>query len=201
MAGFSLSLVYSIKNRQMSHGDDYASTLDLSERTEIKAGGKTIISFDLSWKHSSFFRHEVTVVVKGWGGSQSPFHVPSVRTHLLLGTEPVSELTHSDFNQRHLPQDCTWVHRSLLPLAISCLIPVFGLVLVWFGLLWIGLVCFVLFSFALLGWLLGKSQWKGMPWCRLQCCCQGCAETPAQPGVSPMMEHLLSPDSLGSVSN
>lgn len=30
---------------------------------------------------------------------------------------------------------------------------------------------------------------------------KGCAETLAQPGVTPMMEHLLSPDSRGGVSN
>lgn len=48
----------------MSHKDDYASTLDLSASTGIKAGGKTIISFDLSGKRSSFFRHEVTVLVQ-----------------------------------------------------------------------------------------------------------------------------------------
>lgn len=57
MDGFSLLWIYNIKNGQMSHKDDYTSTLDLSARTEIKAGGKTITGFDLSWKRSSFFRH------------------------------------------------------------------------------------------------------------------------------------------------
>lgn len=157
MAGFSLLWVYNIKNGQMSHKDDYASTLDLSARTGIKAGGKTIISFDLSWKRSSFFRHEATVVVERWEGSLSPFHVTSVHIHHLLGTEPLSRSTHSDLSQRHLPWDCTWDHGSLPPWDVFQLSPVFGFILFFSG----------LFCFALLGWLMGRSRWRGMPWCRV----------------------------------
>lgn len=172
MAGFSRLWVYNIKNGQMSHKDDYASTLDLSARTGIKAGGKTIISFDLAWNRSSFFRHEVTVVVERWGESLSPFHFTSVHTHQLLRTEPASGLSHSDLGQRHLPWDCTWENGSPPPLDVFQLIPVFGLF--WFALFWFVLFCFVLLffvglrCFALLHWaLMGERRWKGMPWCRL----------------------------------
>lgn len=40
MEGFSLLWVYNIKNRRMSHKDDYNSTLDLSARTGIKVKEK-----------------------------------------------------------------------------------------------------------------------------------------------------------------
>lgn len=139
----------------MSYKDDYTSTVDLSARTGIKAGGETIISFDLSRKHSSFFRHEATVAVERWGRSLSPFYVTSVHTHQLLGAEPVSGLTHSDLSQRHLPWDCTREHGLLPPLDIFWLSPVFGLVL----------FCFVLFCFALLCWAgkWVKAGGKGCP--------------------------------------
>lgn len=142
MDGFSLLWIYNIKNGQMSHKDDYTSTLDLSARTEIKAGGKTITGFDLSWKRSSFFRHEVRVLVGRWGGTITPpLHVSTYSP--AAWDRACGRLTRSDPGQRMLPLGLyvgAWVAASpIYLLAHACV-----------------LFCFL--CFVLLGWLVSDGQ-------------------------------------------
>lgn len=125
MDGFSLLWIYNIKNGQMSHKDDYTSTLDLSARTEIKAGGKTITGFDLSWKRSSFFRHEVSVLVGRWGGTVTPPHHVSTYSPAAWD-RACGRLTRSDPGQRMLPLGLyvgAWVTASpIYLLAHACVL-------------------------------------------------------------------------------
>ena len=82
----------------------------------------------------------------------------------------------------------------------------FGLGWVCFVLFCFVFLCFVLFCFALFCFVgLADGQEPVERDALMQAPClnvaaEGCAEAPTQPSVSPMMEHLLSPDRLGGVT-
>lgn len=100
------------------------------------------------------FWHEA---VERWWGSLSPFHLTSVDTQQLLGSQRANWQSPLETP----PLDYMWEHGSLPPLAIFQLSPVFGFVLFCV----FALFCFSLLCFSLLcgAGCCGVGSGKGCP--------------------------------------